>query len=250
MLDRWLDQGFRQGSIASNIYLPTSISHPWRNRCFCMKAATPASGRRVRYFTFRPVPSSRGPLTAAGCVLMLQLQLVCCAWRPPASHRPLLRPSRRGGRARPPALGVPGFSTWMDVQFATSRSRVPEGFSADVVAFDLNSLLHNQLRRAADEPHAIKLTFQKLHATLRCVRPESTVLLAIDGSGPMAKMATQQSRRRKTASKRALADGARGLSPLLLTPGTQFMERLEQAGLLALLVSTSRFYSRSTSMVY
>ena len=112
---------------------------------------------------------------------MLQLQLVCCAWRPPASHRPLLRPSRRGGRARPPALGVPGFSTWMDVQFASSRSRVPEGFSADVVAFDLNSLLHNQLRRAADEPHAIKLTFQKLHATLRCVRPESTVLLAIDG---------------------------------------------------------------------
>ena len=183
-------------------------------------------------------------------LLMLQLQLVCCAWRPPASQRPLLRPSRRGGRARPPALGVPGFSTWMDVQFATSRSRVPEGFSADVVAFDLNSLLHNQLRRAADEPHAIKLTFQKLHATLRCVRPESTVLLAIDGSGPMAKMATQQSRRRKTASKRALADGARGLSPLLLTPGTQFMERLEQAGLLALLVSTSRFYSRSTSMVY
>ena len=84
-----------------------------------------------------------------------------------------------------------------------TTGRVPEGFSADVVAFDLNSLLHNQLRRAADEPHAIKLTFQKLHATLRCVRPESTVLLAIDGSGPMAKMATQQSRRRKTASKRA-----------------------------------------------
>ena len=54
------------------------------------------------------------------------------------------------------------------------------------------------------------------------------VLLAIDGSGPMAKMATQQSRRRKTATKRAFAD-ARGLSPLLLTPGTQFMERLEQA---------------------
>jgi len=158
---------------------------------------------------------------------MLQLQLVCCGWRPSTSYRPL-RPTRRGGRTRPPALGVPGFSTWIDVQFATSRGHVPEGFSADVVAFDLNSLLHSQLRKAHDEPHAIKLTFRALHQALRCVRPETTVLLAIDGSGPMAKMATQQSRRRKTATKRAFAD-ARGLSPLLLTPGTQFMERLEEA---------------------
>ena len=56
------------------------------------------------------------------------------------------------------------------------------------------------------------------------------VLLAIDGSGPMAKMATQQSRRRKTSAKAAAAAaGTRGLSPLLLTPGTQFMERLEEA---------------------
>ena len=31
------------------------------------------------------------------------------------------------------------------------------------------------LRRARDESHAIKLTFQKLHATLRCVQPETTV---------------------------------------------------------------------------
>ena len=158
---------------------------------------------------------------------MLQLQLVCCGWRPSTSYRPL-RPTRRGGRTRPPALGVPGFSTWIDVQFATSRGHVPEGFSADVVAFDLNSLLHSQLRKAHDEPHAIKLTFRALHQALRCVRPETTVLLAIDGSGPMAKMATQQSRRRKTATKRAFAD-ARGLSPPLLTPGTQFMERLEEA---------------------
>jgi hypothetical protein len=105
---------------------------------------------------------------------MLQLQLVCCAWRPTTAYRPL-RPTRRGGRTRPPALGVPGFSTWIDVQFATSRGHVPEGFSADVVAFDLNSLLHSQLRRARDESHAIKLTFQKLHATLRCVQPETTV---------------------------------------------------------------------------
>ena len=103
---------------------------------------------------------------------------------------------------------------------------MPEDFSADVVAFDLNSLLHSQLRRARDETHAIKLTFQKLHATLRCVRPERYVLLAIDGAGPMAKMATQQARRRKTSAKAA---ARRGLSPLLLTPGTQFMTHLEEA---------------------
>ena len=57
------------------------------------------------------------------------------------------------------------------MRFPTSRTDVPEDFSADVVAFDMNGIAHNALRSARDESHAIKLIFQRLHATLRCVRP-------------------------------------------------------------------------------
>ena len=143
------------------------------------------------------------------------------AWRGPLVHPPCARRPRHP----PPVLGVPGFSSWLDLHFATSRSEVPEDFSADVVAFDMNSVAHAALRNSRDETHAIKLIFQRLHATLRCVRPERYVLLALDGPGPMAKMATQHKSRLKTSTKTR----SRGISPLRLTPGTAFMAKLEES---------------------
>ena len=142
-------------------------------------------------------------------------------WRGPLVHVQRARHPRHP----PPVLGVPGFSSWLDVHFATSRSEVPEDFSADVVAFDMNSVAHAALRNSRDETHAIKLIFQRLHATLRCVRPERYVLLALDGPGPMAKMATQHKSRLKTSTKKS----KRGISPLRLTPGTAFMAKLEES---------------------
>ena len=143
------------------------------------------------------------------------------AWRGPLVHPPRARRPRHPS----PVLGVPGFSSWLDLHFATSRSALPEDFSADVVAFDMNSVAHAALRNSRDETHAIKLIFQRLHATLRCVRPECYVLLALDGPGPMAKMATQHKSRLKTSTK----THSRGISPLRLTPGTAFMAKLEES---------------------
>ena len=79
---------------------------------------------------------------------------------------------------------------------------VPEDFSASVVAFDLNAILHSQLRRAQDEEHAITLVFSRLHATLRHVRPESVVLLAVDGPAPVAPPRSGRKQRAKAAGQR------------------------------------------------
>ena len=57
---------------------------------------------------------------------------------------------------------------------------------ADVVAIDMNGLLHTQLRRAASQDHAVALVMKQLVAILRFVKPRSTVLLALDGPAPLA----------------------------------------------------------------
>jgi 5'-3' exonuclease len=90
----------------------------------------------------------------------------------------------------------------------------------------MNAILHVQLRRASSEEHALTLIFQRLHATLRLVRPGSHVLLALDGPAPLAKLSTQRARRQKVLQKKARR---RGISSLVATPGTAFMARLEQA---------------------
>ena len=101
--------------------------------------------------------------------------------------------------------------------------------SVEVVAFDLNSLLHASLRLASSEEHAIKLVFMRLHRVLRHVRPTQSVVIALDGPGPLAKMSTQRRRRLKTESQEQSGKLSRGLSPSLATPGTAFMTLFEDA---------------------
>ena len=141
--------------------------------------------------------------------------------QPPAQlHRPTSRP-----RAHPPRAGVPGFSTWLRKEFGDAYCGVPDKYAADVLCFDMNSIVHTQLRRSKNESHAFVRIFRQLHATMRVVRPRQHVLLALDGPAPLAKMATQRERRRKSADRLT----EKGLSPLYATPGTIFMQRLEEA---------------------
>ena len=154
----------------------------------------------------------------------------------PASTAAILKapaPGSRAQRSRPPMLGVPGLITWLEatapqavVEVPTGgRERAPER-SADVVAFDLNSMLHNALRNSRTEDQAIVRVFSMLHATLRSIRVRSTVVLALDGAAPLAKIETQRKRRVQSSRR---AKRSRGVSGLCATPGTKFMARLESA---------------------
>lgn len=104
----------------------------------------------------------------------------------------------------------------------------------DVLAFDLNSVVHTSLRKARDEEHAIALILKQLHAVQRSAPPARFVLLALDGAAPLAKVRTQRRRRQKSHARdaRRVGEGRRsprGLSSLLATPGTAFMSSLESA---------------------
>ena len=154
--------------------------------------------------------------------LLLAPQLRVASPQPPAQLR---RPAASRPRAHPPRAGVPGFSTWLRKEFGDAYCGVPDKYAADVLCFDMNSIVHTQLRRSKNESHAFVRIFRQLHATMRVVRPRQHVLLALDGPAPLAKMATQRERRRKSADKST----EKGLSPLYATPGTIFMQRLEEA---------------------
>ena len=160
-------------------------------------------------------------MSAALSALLCAATALLLTPQPPAQlHRPTSRP-----RAHPPRAGVPGFSTWLRKEFGDAYCGVPDKYAADVLCFDMNSIVHTQLRRSKNESHAFVRIFRQLHATMRVVRPRQHVLLALDGPAPLAKMATQRERRRKSADKST----EKGLSPLYATPGTIFMQRLEEA---------------------
>ena len=125
-------------------------------------------------------------------------------------------------------MGIPGFSKWITEAAPEAEVDVPQNFAADVVGFDMNEILHCELRFARDEDHAVARTFKSLHATLGLLRPRSAVLIAVDGPAPVAKLTTQRSRRRKGANK-AERRKRGGVNPLVITPGTRFMRKVESA---------------------
>lgn len=126
----------------------------------------------------------------------------------PASLRPAEYHAVRR-RSAAPRLGVPGFFSWITEEVPDATIMLPANYSASVVAFDMNAIIHSQLRRAVNEEHAVTLIFQRLHATLRLVQPGTHVILALDGPAPLAKLTTQRSRRKKTSRKEAKKPGCR-----------------------------------------
>ncbi|KAL1518607.1 hypothetical protein AB1Y20_002895 [Prymnesium parvum] len=145
---------------------------------------------------------------------------------PPLLRRPQAPPHRRAE----PRLGVSGFCKWIEAHFPRSVQQIglQDGGRADVVAVDMNGLLHSHLRRARSHEHAIALVMKQLIATLRFARPRAAVLLAFDGPAPMAKFVTQRQRRVK-AAKAWRPDDAMKPTPLHATPGTAFMASVENA---------------------
>ncbi|KAL3929769.1 MAG: hypothetical protein SGPRY_001820, partial [Prymnesium sp.] len=129
------------------------------------------------------------------------------------------------GRERcvPPLLGVGGYCNWIESNFPRSHTSAVQGEGVDVLAIDMNGLIHSQLRH-----HALAMIMKQLVAVLRFARPSSSVLLAFDGPAPLAKMITQRQRRAKSSRGWSSLDAAKP-SPLHATPGTSFMARAEAA---------------------
>jgi 5'-3' exonuclease len=111
----------------------------------------------------------------------------------------------------------------------------------------MNVILHGILRRARGQDHAIKLLMHELDQVLQLTNPTRSLVLAIDGPAPAAKIATQRKRRfallkntqfklkhfdklrlSKKERARRLRSYRSELRSLHLTPGTDSMQTMKQ----------------------
>ena len=91
---------------------------------------------------------------------------------------------------------------------------------------DLNGHFHYWAYQAAkNEAHLIKLVFKDVDRILKLLQPKKSVVVAMDGPAPRAKLLTQRARRaRKDAAKEGPA-----VDTSMLTPGTPMMARVRHS---------------------
>eukprot|EP00966_Prymnesium_polylepis_P303717 7015952-Prymnesium_polylepis.1 len=165
-------------------------------------------------------------------------------------------------------MGIKGLNAWIHSTFPGVMLAVDEqgGAAYDHVLFDLNGIVHTACRRRDKERDVIRTIINELDALLRLFPARRTVLIALDGPGPEAKLLEQRKRRidkvlkaardaealipgsaealrreeirrlEEAAGRRppqAAAAKARkrrpGFDSLQVTPGTLFMLRLRRA---------------------
>eukprot|EP00878_Enallax_costatus_P009861 GHUV01010298.1.p1 GENE.GHUV01010298.1~~GHUV01010298.1.p1 ORF type:complete len:210 (+),score=59.01 GHUV01010298.1:183-812(+) len=134
-------------------------------------------------------------------------------------------------------MGIPGFNTWF---YANNKQayQTLQQTQTDHLYIDMNSVLHNVLRKAENYDKYHALLHKRLDMILRLTNPRKSVMLAIDGPAPLAKLITQRERRKKSftseerkkerqhnssSSNNKKQKRSTVVSSTALTPGTPFM---------------------------
>ena len=143
-------------------------------------------------------------------------------------------------------MGIDGFKKFMLETYPKAWTgvkkfgRLPFNQHCDRLYIDCNDLLHQAARRANDEPGLFVELFRSLDSIMHLCHPALSVVLALDGPGPYAKVLEQRRRRADTGRKMKQSQkkraGGRGNSQTRkaelkqsLTPGTSLMQRLQSA---------------------
>eukprot|EP00878_Enallax_costatus_P028898 GHUV01031256.1.p1 GENE.GHUV01031256.1~~GHUV01031256.1.p1 ORF type:complete len:123 (+),score=22.48 GHUV01031256.1:183-551(+) len=97
-------------------------------------------------------------------------------------------------------MGIPGFNTWF---YANNKQayQTLQQTQTDHLYIDMNSVLHNVLRKAENYDKYHALLHKRLDMILRLTNPRKSVMLAIDGPAPLAKLITQRERRKVLCSR-------------------------------------------------
>ncbi|KAG1674232.1 hypothetical protein FOA52_013852 [Chlamydomonas sp. UWO 241] len=108
-------------------------------------------------------------------------------------------------------MGVPGFATAFRDEYRGAY--VPRrSVKFDHVMVDVNSVLHIALREASTWEQFHKMLHSRLDTILSTANPRKSVMLAVDGPGPLAKLLTQRARRAKR-DKPASGDATKKAAP-------------------------------------
>ncbi|KAI2489807.1 XRN 5'-3' exonuclease [Fragilaria crotonensis] len=153
--------------------------------------------------------------------------------------------------------GIKGFRAWFESQFPDAITGIPSKGSQeffDHVLIDINQLLHVAVRRSTSDDHALAILMKELNACIELATPTKSLVLAMDGPPSAAKLATSRKRRLATLvkadwkqaqlahvqkskklkmsshkEKRLRQRYDAEVKTLRITPGTNFMERANQA---------------------
>ena len=151
-------------------------------------------------------------------------------------------------------MGIKHFFYWLShshktccYEIPTADALVDHGYDMDVVAFDLNGVLHNAAQKIyrygkhknsmynlfADDSkkvlreRVLKDIGERIVEMVSKVRPRKYLILCIDGVAGSAKMAQQRQRRFKSAKEQSKGERSPyDFDSNCITPGTQFMCRL------------------------
>ena len=147
-------------------------------------------------------------------------------------------------------MGISGFRSWFETQFPDSVVPINADASKetfDHVLLDMNHVIHIIMRRSRGEDHVIRMLMSELDRILKMAVPTKSLVIALDGAPPAAKLATQRTRRYGTLvrtqwklehfdklriTKRQRARKLRNydaeLNSLQITPGTELQASMEQ----------------------
>lgn len=147
-------------------------------------------------------------------------------------------------------MGISGFRSWFETQFPDSVVPINADASRDTfdhVLLDMNHVIHIIMRRSRGEDHVIRMLMSELDRILKMAVPTKSLVIALDGAPPAAKLATQRTRRYGTLvrtqwklehfdklriTKRQRARKLRNydaeLNSLQITPGTELQASMEQ----------------------
>lgn len=123
-------------------------------------------------------------------------------------------------------MGIEGFNTWFHSVHANAYVRLHDT-RVDHLYIDMNSVLHVVIRKATNVKQFHRLLHRHLELLIKGVKPRKTVMMAVDGPAPLAKLLTQRSRRKAQSMKEKRAGTRKkqpsSLSSTALTPGTTMM---------------------------
>ncbi|KAJ3161825.1 hypothetical protein HDU86_006596 [Geranomyces michiganensis] len=122
-------------------------------------------------------------------------------------------------------MGIKGLSKWLQVKWPTAFTAKADLASAafEAICIDINPLLHRAARKSKNNDQCVKRLFRGLDdLVIHGFNPRSVVCLAVDGPGPLAKIAEQRRRRMSPRIAKKCTFDTRQI-----TPGTSFMNAID-----------------------
>ena len=121
-------------------------------------------------------------------------------------------------------MGIPGFIKWVKTNFNESIEKTLIDY--ENVYIDLNHVLHSVICFSDTETEALGLTYGKINKIIYGYSNVKYVYISVDGAPYYAKIERQKSSRLLMSEK--INDLRMPVSPLLVSPGTKFINRLNE----------------------